>query len=149
MVLFTVLLPAIIYAIALGLTSPWRSVNWKNTVVFFIGGIAATTFLEFEYWIMNYVWYPTTAFQDYFYRAAPLEEIAKWLGFWVCWQVAAPRQRHPWQIMFYMAITGLGFATLENLHYMARYGDSVIAGRLVTSTIALTVCLLNILLAQK
>lgn len=136
MVMFTVFLPALLYAIALGLTSPWRSVNWRNAVVFFIGGIAATTFLEFAYWVMNQLWLPTTAFQDYFFRAAPLEELAKWLGFWVCWQVTASRHRHPWQIMFYMAITGLGFATLENLHYIARYGDGVLAGRLITSTIA-------------
>tara|TARA_B100000963_G_scaffold255080_1_gene223720 strand:- start:8119 stop:8865 length:747 start_codon:yes stop_codon:yes gene_type:complete len=136
MIFITVFLPAILYAVALGLTSPWRSVNWRSTILFFIGGIAATTFLQIGYGILNQLWQPVSPFQDFFFRAAPLEELAKWLSFWICWQIAAPKQRHPWQIMFYMAITGLGFATLENIHYMRIFGDSIIGMRLVTSTIA-------------
>lgn len=134
MLLIKIFLPALLYALALGLTGPWGAIRWRRALLFFGAGIVSVTILR-GLWFLIADWAEPTQFWLQVVKAAWLEEVAKWMAFWLVWRALPERSPHPWQVMFYMTITALGFATVENMEYVTRMGQGILPGRLVTSTV--------------
>jgi len=134
MLLIKIFLPALLYAVVLGLTGPWGTIKWRRALLFFGAGIVSVTILR-GFWFLIWDWGEPVEFWLRVVKAAWLEEVAKWMAFWMAWRALPERSPHPWQVMFYMAITALGFATVENMEYVTRMGQGVLPGRLITSTV--------------
>ncbi len=73
----------------------------------------------------------------WFLEVAPKEEIAKFLAFLGIWYISKKDEdNHPIGNMFYCGMVGLGFAMIENISYLQKYGHETLIIRQVTSTLS-------------
>jgi len=132
-----VILPPIIYALIIYLTSPHKSINLNRGMFFVAAGMFSVLMLPFIELLFptwgNFVFDP---FHRHFFTVAPKEEIIKYLSFYLLTRSVKIKNVHPTGIMFYYGMVGLGFAMIENLQYLANYGAEVLLVRTFTSTIA-------------
>lgn len=136
--LFGLFVPPLIYAVIIYFTSPYRSVSFKNGILFMMGGIISVTLLQ-----LIYILFPTMGFshKEFFLRffmfVGPLEEISKFIMYIVILNFIDKNKvsEHPFRYMFYFSLVGLGFAAIENIGYVKIYGENVLYVRTFTSTI--------------
>jgi RsiW-degrading membrane proteinase PrsW (M82 family) len=134
---FGVVLPPIIYALIIYLTSPHKSINLNRGLYFVAGGMFSVLLLPFIQVLFpgwgHLVFDP---FQLHFFAVAPREELIKYMSFFFLTRSIKLNNVHPVSVMFYYGMIGLGFAMVENLQYLANYGKEVLLIRTFTSTIA-------------
>ena len=128
----------ILYAVIIYFTSPYKSVSFRRGLLFMWGGMASTVLVQLFYFFIPFLAMNHSLEFQYFGVVGPVEEISKLIMFYTILNGTKDRKvsSHPARYMFYFAMVGLGFAILENIHYMQRYGDWVLITRLFTSTIA-------------
>jgi len=134
-----VVLPPIIYALIIYLTSPHKSINIVDGLHYVGIGAFSVIMLSFlsvllPDWSTDFILLNT--FQNFFMVVAPKEELIKYLSFLILFTAKKKKDVHPLSIMFYMGMVGLGFAMVENLQYLSAYGTEVLKTRTFTSTIA-------------
>lgn len=137
----SVFLVPMIYACIIYFTSPYKSVSFRRGLLYLFGGIMSTVIVQFIYFFFPAIvsaFIYADDFYKYFFVVGPVEEFSKYIMFFFILYLTKDRQisSHPFKYMFYMGMVGLGFAVLENMHYIIRYGEEVIIVRLFTSTIA-------------
>ena len=132
-----VILPPIIYALIIYLTSPHKSINLNRGMFFVAAGMFSVLMLPFiELLFPSWGSFVFDPFHRHFFTVAPKEEIIKYLSFYLLTRSVKLKNVHPTGIMFYYGMVGLGFAMIENLQYLASYGAEVLLVRTFTSTIA-------------
>ena len=134
-----VVLPPIIYALMIYLTSPHKSINIVDGLHYVGIGAFSVIMLPFlsillPDWNTDFI--SLNTFQNFFMVVAPKEELIKYLSFLILFTAKKKKDVHPLSIMFYMGMVGLGFAMVENLQYLSAYGTEVLKTRTFTSTIA-------------
>ena len=137
MLFMGVLLPPLIYALIIYLTSPHKSINIRTGMYFIVAGIFSVTFFPFLSLLFP-EWLPDifSPFKTHFFYVGPREELLKYLSFFLLYKIIKFENHHPISIMFYMGMVGLGFAMVENIQYLSRYGVEILKMRAFTSTIA-------------
>lgn len=136
-VLFS-LIPALIYALIIYFTVPYKTIKLKTSLFYLFGGFLSVglLFLFFEYvpsWnqlALNYsnpLLYPLEFFHiRNFIQVGFIEELFKLVCFFI---IDYYRRRkgdtndHPLAIMFYVCMVSLGFAIVENFFYGIRQVD--------------------------
>jgi RsiW-degrading membrane proteinase PrsW (M82 family) len=129
-----VLLPPLFYVLLIFFTAPYKTITLGRSLVYFIGGLLSITFVEMFYAFINIQ--TTSIFYECFFSIAPREEISKLCAFGLVSTIINKKDRHPVATMYYMGMVGLGFAMIENLHYVFKFGPVVLYTRTFTSTIA-------------
>jgi RsiW-degrading membrane proteinase PrsW (M82 family) len=137
MLFMGVVLPPLIYALIIYLTSPHKSINIRTGMYFIVAGIFSVTFFPFLSLLFP-EWLPDifSPFKTHFFYVGPREELLKYLSFFLLYKIIKFENHHPISIMFYMGMVGLGFAMVENIQYLSRYGVEILKMRAFTSTIA-------------
>jgi len=131
-----VILPPILYATIIYLTSPYKSIVINRGLKHIIGGMLSVTLLGFISILLPNWDSSSVDFFNTFFYIAPREELVKLLVFLMLGTVVKRKTDHPVATMFYMAMIGLGFALVENLQYVSIYGEGVLPIRAVTATVA-------------
>jgi RsiW-degrading membrane proteinase PrsW (M82 family) len=136
--LIALFLIPLLYASIIFFTSPYKSVTFKRGLLYLWGGMFSTVIVQLFYFFIPHLTDTHTKFYEYFAVVGPVEEISKFILFYGIVSLTKDRKtsEHPFKYMFYFAMTGLGFAILENIHYIVRYGELVLLIRTFTSTIA-------------
>jgi len=119
-------------------TSPYRSVSFKNGILFMIGGVVSVTLLQTIYFLFPTIGFPETYyFLKFFIIVGPLEEFSKYIMFIIIMSFIDKNKvsKHPFRYMFYFSMLGLGFAVVENMGYVRIYGEEVLYHRTFSSTI--------------
>lgn len=138
--LLLVVLPPVLYVLIIYWTSPFKSINLKTAVRYLIGGVISISFHRII--TVGFPYEPQFLFIkpgiDYwFLEVAPREEIAKFLAFLGIWFISKKDEdNHPIGNMFYCGMVGLGFAMIENISYLQKYGHETLIIRQVTSTLS-------------
>jgi RsiW-degrading membrane proteinase PrsW (M82 family) len=132
-----VVLPPIIYAYIIYLTSPHKSIDLKTSLYFVGAGMFSVILIPFlsllfPEWLPD----PFSPFKTHFFYVGPREELIKFISFFLIAKSIKVEKTHPLSTMFYMGMVGLGFAMVENIQYLSRYGTEVLKLRTFTSTIA-------------
>ena len=134
----TVLLFPFIYSLIIFFTSPYKSVSYKRGLLFLLAGIFSTEVVHLIYFFIPYLGESHSDFFTYFGIVGPVEEVSKFIMFYGMMSLTKDKKvsEHPFKYMFYFGMTGLGFALLENIHYIMYYGEEILLPRSFTSTIA-------------
>ena len=138
--LLLVVLPPVLYVLIIYWTSPFKSINLKTAVRYLIGGIISISFHKII--TVGFPYEPQFLFMKpgmdfWFLEVAPKEEIAKFLAFLGIWYISKKDEdNHPIGNMFYCGMVGLGFAMIENISYLQKYGHETLIIRQVTSTLS-------------
>jgi len=138
--LLLVVLPPVLYVLIIYWTSPFKSINLKTAVRYLIGGVISISFHKII--TVGFPYEPQFLFMKpgiwfWFLEVAPKEEIAKFLAFLGIWYVSKKGEdNHPIGNMFYCGMVGLGFAMIENISYLQKYGHETLIIRQVTSTLS-------------
>jgi RsiW-degrading membrane proteinase PrsW (M82 family) len=134
--LLGLIIPPIMFALIVYLTSPYKSINLKRG--FHHIGVGITSILLVT--VFNTVfpnWSESSVeFFNTFFIIAPKEELSKLLMFVFMGTMVTRAKEHPIATMFYMSMVGLGFAMYENVQYVLAYGEEVLGIRLFTATVA-------------
>ena len=127
------LLPPLIYAFILFLTTPYGTFNLKKSLFYVAGGLLSIIFVfMFAAFIeMDAL----DAFKKHFFIVGPREELSKFLAFLIVTLSMKGSGKHPVSTMLSLGMVGLGFALYENLSYTYRYGEDVLIIRSFTSTL--------------
>ncbi len=82
----------------------------------------STVIVQLFYFFIPHLTDTHTKFYEYFAVVGPVEEISKFILFYGIVSLTKDRKtsEHPFKYMFYFAMTGLGFAILENIHYIVQ-----------------------------
>jgi RsiW-degrading membrane proteinase PrsW (M82 family) len=137
--LLSTAIPGIAWLTLIYFTIPSQPADRKSAAKFFIGGVASILFVTFFLAaVPSYYKVPLKkdmdVFRMAFARIAPLEETVKIVLFmWVASGIQI--KQHPTVLLAYGAVSGLGFAMIENLGYGAAYGVSVAVSRSFTATV--------------
>tara|TARA_Y100000389_G_C17454290_1_gene516994 strand:+ start:1674 stop:2396 length:723 start_codon:yes stop_codon:yes gene_type:complete len=138
--LLLVVLPPVLYVLIIYWTSPFKSINLKTAVRYLIGGVISISFHKII--TVGFPYEPQFLFMKpgmdfWFLEVAPKEEIAKFLAFLGIWYISKKDEdNHPIGNMFYCGMVGLGFAMIENISYLQKYGHETLIIRQVTSTLS-------------
>lgn len=131
-----VVFPPLIYAYIIYLTSPLKTINLKTGLQYIGMGIASVLLFPFVNLLLPNWDLSPDPFKDQFFYVAPKEELFKFTSFYILTYFRNKKDEHPLTSMFYMGMVGLGFAMIENLQYLARFGPFVLKVRTFTSTLA-------------
>jgi RsiW-degrading membrane proteinase PrsW (M82 family) len=141
-------LPGLIYAFVVYLNSPIRTIRIKPATFYILFGMLSVFVVMgiqfiFPYWgshvdINGLTSTPTTfsiIFQN-FIQIGLTEEVAKAIVFFIATSYrhkVKVENDHPFAIMFYVCMISLGFALVENVHYIwsALSGKFIISAELV------------------
>tara|TARA_R100001509_G_C4864299_1_gene214516 strand:- start:731 stop:1519 length:789 start_codon:yes stop_codon:yes gene_type:complete len=135
--------PPLLYAWIIYISSPYKSLSLKTSLSFVVGGLFSVVILDTlsfltPYW--NYI-YVCDPFWQQFWVTAPKEEISKFLMFLIMYKGLNDKStKHPITCMFYMGMIGLGFALIENINYIARYGFEVLKYRTFGAVLVHMIC---------
>ena len=138
-----ILLPPILYAWIIYLSSPYKSLSILDSSKFLLGGIFSVTLLQmvsfaFPFWSHLYVLDP---FWQSFWVTAPKEELSKLLMFLIIYKgLDDHKDLHPITYMFYFGMIGLGFAIIENISYVYRFGMYVLKFRTFGAVLVHMIC---------
>jgi len=135
--LMGLILPPIVFALIIYLTSPYKTINLKRGLHHIAGGVTSIILLSFIFVLFpNWDKSPIDFFETFFF-IAPREELVKLIVFTLLGSMAhRQKNEHPIATMFYMGMVGLGFAMYENMQYVSIYGQQVLGIRIFTATIA-------------
>ncbi len=127
------LLPPLIYAFILYLTTPYGTFDLKKSLFYVAGGLLSIIFVFMfaAFFEMN----AYDAFKQHFFIVGPREELSKFLAFLLVSLSIKSTSKHPVSTMLSLGMVGLGFALYENLSYTYRYGEDVLIIRSFTSTL--------------
>lgn len=134
--LLGLILPPIIYALIIYLTSPYKTIKLKRGLHHIMAGVTSVLLLSFVHILLPNWDSSPVEFFDTFFFIAPREELVKLLMFIFLGTVANRSNEHPVATMFYMSMVGLGFALIENVQYVGMYGEQVLPIRIFTATVA-------------
>tara|TARA_R100001443_G_scaffold94722_2_gene101239 strand:- start:1072 stop:1857 length:786 start_codon:yes stop_codon:yes gene_type:complete len=135
--------PPLLYAWIIYVSSPYKSLSLKKSLSFVIGGLFSVVILDTlsfltPYWNGLYICDP---FWQQFWVTAPKEEISKFLMFLIIYKGLSNKLiKHPITCMFYMGMIGLGFALIENINYIARFGFEVLKYRTFGAVLVHMIC---------
>ena len=134
--LLGLVIPPLLYAFIIYLTSPYKSIDLKRGFHHIAAGVTSILMLTFIMVLFpNWRSSPVEFFNTFFF-IAPREELAKLIMFLVLGGLSSRKKEHPVATMFYMGMVGLGFAMYENIQYVSMYGEQVLGIRIFTATIA-------------
>lgn len=132
LLLWTVL-PPLIYAFILFLTTPYGTFNLQKSLYYVGAGLMSIIFVfMFDAFIEMKA---LGAFKTHFFIVGPREELSKFLAFLFITFSIKDSSKHPVSTMLSLGMVGLGFALYENLSYTYRYGEDVLITRSFTSTL--------------
>ena len=134
--LLGLVLPPIIFAFIIYLTSPYKSIDLKRGFHHIAAGVTSVLLLGFMMVLFPNWTHSGIEFFDTFFFIAPREELVKLIMFLVLGSIEHRKNEHPVATMFYMGMVGLGFAMYENIQYVTIYGSNVLGIRIFTATIA-------------
>ena len=130
----------LLYALIIYLTAPYKSVSFKRGLIYLFGGMMSVVLVQFFYFFVPWFGKSFTLepFVKFFFVVGPVEELSKFLLFFFILSLTKDKKvsDHPFRYMFYLGMTGLGFAVMENIHYAQNYGEGILMIRTFTSTIA-------------
>lgn len=131
----------LLYALIIYITAPYKSVSFRRGLVYLFGGMMSTMVVQLFYFFVPYFssgFVEGDAFTKFFFVVGPVEELSKFLLFFFVLNLTKDKKvsDNPFRYMFYLGMTGLGFAIMENIHYVANYGEGILFIRTFTSTIA-------------
>tara|TARA_B100000927_G_scaffold290552_1_gene289715 strand:- start:736 stop:1509 length:774 start_codon:yes stop_codon:yes gene_type:complete len=131
----------LLYALVIYLTAPYKSVSFKRGLVYLFAGMMSVVAVQLFYFFVP--WFTSNfsfgdPFVKFFFVVGPVEELSKFLLFFFILNLTNDKRvsDHPFRHMFYLGMTGLGFAIMENIHYASNYGEGILFIRTFTSTIA-------------
>ena len=133
-----VVLPPVVYSGIIYLTSPNKSISLTKSLQYLIGGILSIPLVMLFNLLLPYKSdLLTSPFVFCFFEVAPHEEISKLLVYFIIYKIMdKQKSKHPIGTMFYMGMVGLGFAMIENVQYLCRFGEKILFIRNFTSTFA-------------
>lgn len=139
-VLLLSFIPAAFYSMIFYMSSPFKSIDLKKGLLYFVLGSISILFVHiahaiFPNWRAAMSVDPDLAlFFFAFIQVALLEEVAKFTAFSLT-DAGRPKSKkdHPVAIMFYSMAVALGFSVIETFNYGLRLGDSVIVVRAFTA----------------
>jgi RsiW-degrading membrane proteinase PrsW (M82 family) len=134
--LLALILPPIIYAGIIYLTSPYKSIDIKRGLYHIMAGFTSVFILSIIHLVIPSWDSSSIDFFNTFFFIAPKEELVKLLMFLALGGIVSRKDEHPVATMFYMGMIGLGFALVENIQYVMMYGEQVLLTRIFTATIA-------------
>lgn len=141
-ILLATLIPGIIWVFVIWITIPHTSTSFSKFVQFFLFGVISVGGVVYFDRIFPGFYssvLPVTsdigAVSLNFLRTAPLEEVMKFLSFFLMSSLLIGRSGHPSSYLAYGAVLGLGFAVIENIGYGVVYGYNVALMRSLTSSI--------------
>ena len=142
--ILAIIIPPMIYAWIIYLSSPYKSLKLKDSFSFLVAGVFSITILYFLN-AMFPEWDPRVMiepFKQQFYTVAPKEEFSKFIMFLIVMSGVKRdnHKLHPISYMFYFGMVGLGFALVENIGYVQAYGMKVLGVRTFSSTIVHMIC---------
>ena len=128
----------LIYAVIIYFTSPYKSVSFRRGLLYLWAGLFSPSVVQMIYFFIPHLRESHSDFYQMFAVVGPVEEVSKFILFYTVLAVTKEKKisDHPFKYMFYFAMTGLGFAIFENIHYIMMYGEAVLPIRSFTSTIA-------------
>jgi RsiW-degrading membrane proteinase PrsW (M82 family) len=138
-----IVLPPFLYAWIIYLSSPYKSLSLKDSTKFILGGVFSITTLSFISFLFPYwsTYAITDPFWGSFWVTAPKEELSKFLLFLIIYKgLNNSKNLHPITYMFYFGMIGLGFAMVENLSYVVRYGVYVLKFRTFGAVFVHMIC---------
>ena len=141
--LLVLILPPLLYAWIIYISSPYKSLSLKNSLSFVVGGVFSVVILDTlsfltPYWNTLYILDP---FWQQFWATAHKEEISKFLMFLIIYKGLNDKSiKHPITCMFYMGMIGLGFSLIENVNYISRYGFEVLKYRTFGAVLVHMIC---------
>ena len=136
-------LPPLLYTWIIYVSSPYKSLTFKNSLKFFIGGLFSVVVLDTigffaPYWNHIYVCEP---FWQQFWVTAPKEEISKFILFLILFAgLKSKSKQHPVAYMFYLGRFGLVFAVIENIGYVSKFGFGVLKYRTFGAMLVHMIC---------
>lgn len=141
-IIFT-LLPALFYAFVVWLSTPFKSIKWTNSSLYFIFGGLSVGIVLFVHFLFPFWQNPVSEVYSLnliffaFVQVALLEEMSKFIVFKAV-DISREKQ-HDWDfpitIMFYNMLVGGAFGVVENVMYGVQYGNDAIVIRSFTSLI--------------
>lgn len=133
-----VVFPPIIYGWLIYLTSPYKSISINKSLQYLAGGILSIPLLMLFNLLLPYkTSFIARPFVFSFFEVAPHEEISKLLAYFIVFKMLDREEKeHPIGTMFYMGMVGLGFAMIENIQYLYRFGEQILLTRNFTATFA-------------
>jgi len=134
--LLALVLPPLLYAGLIYLTSPYKSIDIKRGLYHIMAGFTSVFILSIIFLVIPSWSGSSVDFLNTFFFIAPKEELVKLLVFLTLGGVASRSSEHPVATMFYMGMVGLGFSLVENIQYVMIYGEEVLLTRMFTATIA-------------
>ncbi len=140
--------PALIYALIIFLTFPYKSIKIKTAGTYLlIGSISILWVYAFNYIFPN--WknilageFITSMFFECFIQIALVEELCKYIAF-KSTDLIRPESSfkdNPISIMFYYCMTSTAFAIIENVQYTMIFGETVIPIRTFSAIILHMIC---------
>lgn len=144
-ILLAAILPALLYAFIVYLSTPYKSVNLKTAFTYFFIGMTSI-FLVYGKFIAFPEWSNTVSINfllnniiTAFIQVALIEEICKFVPLKVLDLSRFNVNKKidlPIATMFYSMMISIGFAVIENISYVRSYGDYVLVVRSFTAVIA-------------
>lgn len=124
-------LPALIYALIVYFSFPKNCISLRSTFLYFLMGILSGWATSAFLWIFPNWQYPMFGSHGInmlvlsFVQIGLLEEGMKF-GFYKLTEAYRKKRPHPAAIIFYCMSVSAGFAVMENLAYVIRYGSEVL-----------------------
>jgi RsiW-degrading membrane proteinase PrsW (M82 family) len=146
-IIFSVL-PALLYAFIIYMTTPYGSIKIKTAKLYGISGLLSImfvlgSFIAFPNWHTELTLSSSlNLFLMAFFQIAFLEEICKFFSFKVL-DMSRDGISHgdsSLGTMFYCMMSAVGFAVAENVTYVLRFGPEVLISRSFSSVICHMVC---------
>lgn len=129
---FYLVFPPLLYAWIIYVSSPYKSLSFKDSSKFIVGGLFSVIILQMIMFFFPF-WNPHSCLDSFwanYWVVAPREEISKFIMFLIIYKGLNNHNKlHPITYMFYFGMIGLGFGLIENLTYVAKFGFWVLKVR--------------------
>ena len=138
------LLPAIIYAFIIFLSTPYKSVNFLTGLSYWAVGFLSVIFVLGIHRAIPHLSNPLFppplgVFFMAFVQIALIEELSKFASYKIL-SLSRTRNESTVAIMFYSMMTAAGFAVVENYFYAESYGKMVLFYRTFSSVLLHMIC---------
>jgi RsiW-degrading membrane proteinase PrsW (M82 family) len=145
--LLMAIFPVMIYSYLAYYLIPHTYIGNRRTRMYFVAGLLSPTIVYVFGFVFPYWYTPMIgegigqyAHQAYI-QVALLEEVAKYITFW--W-VSSQRRNSKYDLpiatAYYAMMSAAGFAVIENIHYLIKFGNGVLFTRGITAIILHMVC---------
>jgi RsiW-degrading membrane proteinase PrsW (M82 family) len=138
------LLPAIVYAFIIYLSTPYRAVSFVTGLSYWSVGFLSVLFVYGFHHLapsLSKTMFPPPVglFFLAFVQIALVEEVSKYLSFRIL-NISRKENDTSVAVMFYAMMTAAGFAVIENYFYAESYGKAVLFYRSFSSVLLHMIC---------